>query len=89
MRWDTLSQLNFLVLIKVNVNILNYKQYTPSKPSRYLETLLELYYQGMDAPLWFAPKTAFSGIESGYSKDERWLGFTDEETKKYCFGCHV
>lgn len=46
-----------------------------------LETLLALYYQGMDAPLWFAPKTAFSGIESGYSKDERWLGFIEEEQK--------
>ncbi|MGO3799636.1 MAG: hypothetical protein ACTJHE_10260, partial [Vibrio casei] len=32
-------------------------------------------------PLWFAPKTAFSGIESGYSKDERWLGFIEEEQK--------
>ncbi|OEF25873.1 exodeoxyribonuclease V subunit gamma [Vibrio rumoiensis] len=46
---------------------------------QHLQTLIELYYQGMDSPLWFAPKTAFAGIEQGYDKYGAWVGFEENE----------
>lgn len=48
---------------------------------QYLSQLIALYYQGMDAPLWFIPKTAFVGLQTGYSKEGCWQGFAEKEQK--------
>lgn len=70
---------------KGQVQQLELQALSSQQAKQYLQSLFEAYYQGMDEPLWFAPKCAFVGIEQGYDKQGQWLGFEDEEIKQKAY----
>ncbi len=54
---------------------------------QYLQTFVQAYYQGMDSPLWFVPKTGFAAMEKGFDKpgfvpEAKWVGFAEQENKQ-------
>ncbi|TVO39992.1 exodeoxyribonuclease V subunit gamma [Vibrio algivorus] len=70
---------------KGKVQQLELQPLSSEQAKHYLKSLLEAYYQGMDEPLWFAPKCAFAGIEQGYDKQGQWLGFEDEDVRQKAY----
>ncbi|MFV0576172.1 MAG: exodeoxyribonuclease V subunit gamma [Vibrio sp.] len=48
-----------------------------SAAREYLIEFVTYYFKGMNAPLWFIPKTAFKGLDEGYDKSGSWIGFSD------------
>lgn len=70
---------------KGKVQQLELQPLSSEQAKHYLKSLLEAYYQGMDEPLWFAPKCAFAGIEQGYDKQGQWLGFEDEDFRQKAY----
>ena len=53
-----------------------------------LTHLVGLYYQGLNSPLWFVPKTAMAGVETGFLKsnwgsaDSIWVGLDSPEAQE-------
>ncbi len=78
-------------LLGLNKQGLQHFQFQALEQNMALDLLTELvryYYQGLNAPLCFVPKTAMAGVEVGYEKSDwsqnnsTWFGFTKESDKE-------
>lgn len=52
----------------------------PQQALAYLQQLIELYYQGLNQPLAYFPKTAMAAIQAHIGRDGSWK--SDEETEQ-------